>query len=267
MARFAAELPAFNAYLERVSALLKLGRTESRLAVYLPNEDNRRLDRIPDDERTPARGLSLGDAARRRSPRGRGIRSPVDLPCLPRSGRGPRRPPARRRLCVLGPPGRRRLARRRCPGRARSPRRRGPPRDPPARPAPPGKRPRGDYQSLLDALRARPNVCRRLDDAGLSPLVAGDDLPPFWARRTRRIPLSVLRPPDGPRAPLPDALRAVPLSRASDPSRSRSTSRASSHPLDLVFEPYQSLLVRVSRADGVQFVDIGYRPPDPACSA
>ncbi len=51
---FAAELPAFNAYLELVSALLKLGRTESRLAVYLPNEDNRRLDRIPDNERTPA---------------------------------------------------------------------------------------------------------------------------------------------------------------------------------------------------------------------
>src|SRR5207248_5356174 len=52
-ARFAAELPAFNAYLERVSSLLKLGRTESRLAVYLPIEDNRRLDHIPDEERTP----------------------------------------------------------------------------------------------------------------------------------------------------------------------------------------------------------------------
>jgi hypothetical protein len=29
------------------------------------------------------------------------------------------------------------------------------------------------------------------------------------------------------------------------------------HPLDLVFEPYQSLLARVSRAEGVRFVDIG----------
>lgn len=55
-AAFAAELPAFNTYLERVSALLKLGRTESRLAVYLPNEDNRRLDRIPDADRTPGAG-------------------------------------------------------------------------------------------------------------------------------------------------------------------------------------------------------------------
>jgi hypothetical protein len=39
------------------------------------------------------------------------------------------------------------------------------------------------------------------------------------------------------------------------------------HPLDLVFEPYQSLLVRVSRAEGIRFVDIGYRPPEPVSSA
>ena len=50
---FAPELPAFSRYLERVSSLLRLGRAESRLALYLPNEDNRHLDRIPDAERTP----------------------------------------------------------------------------------------------------------------------------------------------------------------------------------------------------------------------
>jgi hypothetical protein len=38
------------------------------------------------------------------------------------------------------------------------------------------------------------------------------------------------------------------------------------HPFDLVFEPYQSLLVRASRAEGIQFLDIEYRPPEPACS-
>ena len=52
-AAFAAELPSFNAYLGQVSSLMRLGRTESRLAVYLPTEDNRRLDRIPPEERTP----------------------------------------------------------------------------------------------------------------------------------------------------------------------------------------------------------------------
>ena len=33
--------------------------------------------------------------------------------------------------------------------------------------------------------------------------------------------------------------------------------------LDLVFEPYQSLLIRVSDSGGVQFLDLGYRPPVP----
>jgi len=39
------------------------------------------------------------------------------------------------------------------------------------------------------------------------------------------------------------------------------------YPLDLVFEPYQSIVVYVSRAEGVRFVDIGYRPHEPVCSA
>jgi hypothetical protein len=39
------------------------------------------------------------------------------------------------------------------------------------------------------------------------------------------------------------------------------------HSLDLVFEPYQSLLVGLSRAEGVRFVDIAYQPPEPVCTA
>jgi hypothetical protein len=55
--------------------------------------------------------------------------------------------------------------------------------------------------------------------------------------------------------------------------QSRSRERLSRHvtldfeetpwPLDLVFEPYQSLLVRISREEGAQFVDLAYRPPEP----
>jgi len=36
-------------------------------------------------------------------------------------------------------------------------------------------------------------------------------------------------------------------------------------PVDLIFEPYQSLLSRVSVAEGAQFVDIGYGPPELTC--
>ena len=183
-AAFAAELPSFNAYLGQVSSLMRLGRTELRLAVYLPTEDNRRLDRIPPEERTP----------------GANYRWEMRHVVVPRETEGYAplwiAPTFLRRAEVGG--GRLRVGD--CTFSAllidvewldgdalaevarlagsglpvilqRSPR-------------PPGRHPRGDYHTLLAALQARPNVVSRLDDAGLVPIVAGDDLPPFWCRRT-----------------------------------------------------------------------------------
>jgi len=269
-AGFAAELPSFNAYLERVSSLLKLGRTESRLAVYLPNEDNRRLDRIPDAERTPAAmyrwemrhvvvpGEAEGYAPlwisptflRRAQVDGGRLRVGncafsallIDVEWLDGDA-----------LAEVV-----RLADARLPVILRR------------RPRPPGRHPLGDYQALLEDLQARPNVVGQLKDAGLAPLVAGDDLPPFWSRRTA---LSLYLFFAHPKA---RELR-YPMQYGQSLCRERVIRRIAvdlegdSHPLDLVFEPYQSLLVRVSKADGVQFVDIRYRPPEPTiyapCSA
>ena len=50
---FATELRAFNRYLEKVSALLKLGNPYGGLGVYLGFEDARMLDRLPRKQRTP----------------------------------------------------------------------------------------------------------------------------------------------------------------------------------------------------------------------
>ncbi len=50
---FAAELPAFNRYLEEVSGLMRLGRAYGGLGVYLPFEDALMEDRLHDEERTP----------------------------------------------------------------------------------------------------------------------------------------------------------------------------------------------------------------------
>jgi hypothetical protein len=261
-AAFAAELPLFNAYLEKVSALLRLGRTESRLAVYLPNEDNRRLGRIPAAERTPgaayrwemrhvavpreAEGhaplwispaflgraevvggrLSLGDCA--------SSALLIDVEWLDGDALGE----------VV------RLADAGLPVILRRP------------PRPPGRRPRGDYAAVLDALRARPNVFDRLGDAGLAPLVTGDDLPPFWARRTAESLYLFFAHPKAREL-------GYPMRYGQSLCRGRVARRAAVdfegvlHPLELVFEPYQSLLARVSRAEGVRFVDIAYRPPEP----
>jgi hypothetical protein len=135
----------------------------------------------------------------------------------------------------------------------------------PRLPRPPGRRPRSEYMVVLDALRARPNVFGRLGDAGLSPLVAGDDLPPFWARRTAESLYLFFAHPKA------RGLR-YPMRYGQSLCHERVVRRiaiefdGALHPLDLVFEPYQSLFVCVSRAEGVRFVDIGYCPPEPVCS-
>jgi hypothetical protein len=264
-AAFASELPAFNAYLERVSALLRLGRTESRLAVYLPNEDNRRLDHIPDEERTPGavyrwemRHVTIPREAEGYAPlwisRAFLVRSEVVDGRL-RVGDGEFSGllidvewldgDALAEVVRLADAGLPVILRR-------------PPRAP-------GRRPRDDYDSLLDALIARPNVFVRLADVGLAPLVDGDDIPPFWARRTAESLYLFFAHPKT------RELR-YPMRYGQSLCRERVVRRVVVqlegvlHPLELVFEPYQSLLVRASRAEGIQFVDIEYRPPEPACS-
>lgn len=261
-AAYTAELPAFNAYLERGSTLLKLGRTESRLAIYLPNEDNRRLDRIPDSERTPGANfrwemrhvevprdtegyaplwisapflaraevndghLQVGDcrfAALLIDVEWMDGEALADVVRLARSG-----------LSVIV---------------RRSPR-------------PPGRRPRSDYPNLLQSLRACPNVFRSLDVARVAPLVVGHDLPPFWARRTAESLYLFFAPPKARDLHYP---MRYGQSRSREHAVRRITISFEDKRYDatLDFGPYQSLLVCVSRSDGVRFVDLGYRPPEP----
>jgi hypothetical protein len=264
-AHFADDLPPFNAYLERVSALLKLGRTESRLAVYLPNEDNRRLDCIPDDERTPAAvyrwemrhvvvpreaegyaplwvspaflGSAEVAAGRLRAGDCTFAALLVDVEWLDGDALEEVVRLADAGLPVI-------LCR--------------PPR-------PPGRRPRDDYTVLLDALGARPNVVGRLGEVGLAPLVAGNDLPPFWARRTTNALYLFFAHPKVRELRYPMRYGQA-LCRERVVRRIAIDFDGALHRLDLVFEPYQSLLVCVSRSEGAQFVDIEYRPPEPSCS-
>jgi hypothetical protein len=261
---FAPELPAFNGYLERVSALMRLGRVESRLAIYLPNEDNRRLDRIPDEERTPgavyrwemrhvvvpreAEGyapLWVSEAFLHRAEvrDGRLCIGPCAFPALAIDVEWLGGTALGEVVCLADAGLRVILGR---------------------RPRPPGRRPRDDHEALLDALEARPNVVRRLDDAGLTPLVSGDDTPPFWARRTGEALYLFFAHPKARevRYPLRYGQSLCPKSL----TRRVVVDFEGPHVIDLVFEPYQSLLVRLSGTEGLQYVNIAYRPPLPAAS-
>jgi hypothetical protein len=264
-AAFAAELPAFNRYLERVSALLKLGCAESRLAIYLPNEDNRRLDRIPEAERTPAANYRWemrhviipretegfaplwisGQFLRRAEFSGGRLHigdRAFDALWLDVEWLDGEALSDVVRLAHAGLP----VILRRIP---RSP----------------GRHARDDYQSLLGALQSSPSVVDRLERAVVRPLVSGNDLPSFWCRRSALALYLFFA------HPMTREVR-YPLRHGQSRCNERVVRRitidyeGAAHALDLVFEPYQSLLVRVSQADGARFVDINYRPPEPVCS-
>ena len=262
-AAFAGHLPAFNAYLERVSAFLRLGRPLSRLAVYLPLEDSWVSPDLPPEERVPgaARRWELRHAVVPPETEGYAplwvsytfLRSAavrdgrlvvgatefdalyVDCEWMDGAALEDVLRLARAGLRVVWK------------------------RDPGA----PGHRPRDDYARMLAELTSLPNVRANLGDLGLTPLVAGKALPWFWARQTGRHVYLFLAHP---------AARDVryPL-RFGQSAEARRTEReltlhAGPAPttVRVVFEPYQSVLLRQRRDDGtVERIDVDYRPPPP----
>ncbi|MBN2620234.1 hypothetical protein JXB22_04005 [candidate division WOR-3 bacterium] len=51
---FASDIPGFNEYLEKVSALMRAGQTYTDIAVYLPREDNWMRGEVPEDKKRPS---------------------------------------------------------------------------------------------------------------------------------------------------------------------------------------------------------------------
>ncbi|MFO0891916.1 MAG: glycosyl hydrolase [Isosphaeraceae bacterium] len=260
---FAADLPAFNAYLERVSAVMKVGRTESRLAVYLPIEENRRLDLIPDEERTPG-AVYRWEMRHVAVPRETEGYAPLWISAhfLARAevAAGTMRvgdcafqallvdvewltPDALEQVLRLARAGLRVVLRR--------------------LPRPPGRNSPADYAIKVRDLRRCSNVHDRLDGAGLTPVVAGDDVPLYWARRTSDSLYLFFAHPKAREV-------RYPMKYGESSCRDRQVRSivvdfdGTRHSLDLVFEPYQSLLLSFSRTGAVRFVDVGYRPPEPA---
>jgi hypothetical protein len=262
-AAFAGELPAFNAYLEAVSVLLKLGRPLGHLAVYLPNEDNWMLDRIPPEERTPAALYRWEMRHAVCPPETTGfaplwISAPFFKRAACRDGRlalGDLTFAALYvdvayldgealdeilRLARAGVP----VILQRCPQQ-------------------PGHVPRADYADRLRELQALPTVRPTLQAAGLRPLVEGGDLPWYWARQTDGHVYLFFAHPAARDVRYPMGYGQSQACQAVT-RRVRLQVRPGTTELKLRFEPYQSLLVRAARDTGkVEFINIRYRPPEP----
>lgn len=260
---FAEELPAFNAYLERVSGEMRWGKTYADLAVYLPLEDAWMRHELPHEKRRPSARYHWELQHER---------SPADaVPYRPLWVTSAFLERAEFREGVLRHGEAefqalyvhsewldgealaeiRRLAEQGLPVCFRK------------RPSQPGRVKIPSFEKSLRRLLALPNCHSNLTEAlKHPPLLEGGDLPECWCRM------------DGEEALL---FCAHPLSKTVGYPLRYGQSRCSDTftlpvavhwkgkkiPLALRFEPYQSLLVRISREGTPKFEDIAFRPRDP----
>jgi hypothetical protein len=264
-AGFVAELEGFNAYLETVCRVMQLGITASTLAVYLPNEDAWMLDRLPRERRTPGAGYWWEM---------RHVAPPVETrPFQPLwiSTEFLRKSDYRDDRLWVGPQSFTALyvdvewldwealaeiERLAAAGLLIVFKH---------RPKQPGHQPKADYEHSLDRLFRLPNVVSHLGQMNLKPLVTGRDLPPFWARKTETHTYFFFAHPKtrDVRYPMPYGFSHC---RETILRRARLHSGTASTEVELLFEPYQSLLVRISANGDVEFIDAAYRPSAPQLS-
>lgn len=265
-AAFAAELPAFNAYLEQVSTFLRLGNPLSRMAVYLPLEDNWMSPHLPREERVPGaqhrwelRHVSMPPETDGYAPLW--VSSTFLRQARVQDGRLQVGPVTFEGLYVdcawLDAAALEdivRLARAGLPIVWK--------RDPEQ----PGHLPRPEYTRLLATLRSLSNVRSDPRTLGLIPLLEGRDLPYFWARQTGTHVYWFLAHPAardvryplryGQAAEAGHETRALTLHGAGRPRTVR-----------VEFGPGQSVLLRQHRQNGVvEQIPLAYRAP-PAVTA
>ncbi len=266
---FAAELPAFNGYMEKVCAAMKLGRPYSDVAVYLPIEDQWMKGELPKEQQKPSAryywelhylrppaelfgrqplwvsasflgqarfedgALSVGDARY-------GLLY-VDCEWLDSEGliQVSRLAKAGLPVCLKRIPKR--------PGRAVD------------------KRTAKEYQRGLEELTRLNNVSSDLRNLSQEPpLVSGRDAPDFWCRVVDDELLFFFGHPAsrGLTYPMRYGQAALAGSIRRD-VRFNLGGGASAFELPLHFEPCQSLLLRVTKTGRVEQLDIGYVPPEP----
>ncbi len=263
-APFAGELPAFNAYLEQLSRALKAGKTDARIAAYLPLEDAWMLDRLPVEQRKPS-ALYHWEMQTVHPPQElKGYRPLwISTPFLQQA-----------RLCdgeMLAGEARfkglfidvdwldaaalveiLRLARQGLPVcLARPPRQ-------------PGHIPSPGYAGLLAELTSLENVGAEATRvfSVIPPLVSGPTLPDFWCKATGRDHLFFFAHPKAQRLHYPMRYgEAAMTGQVRVPVAIHLDAAAVDH--ELVFDPYQSILLRVTGAGQIETLDSHFLPSIP----
>ena len=260
---FAAELPAFNRYLQTVSEKLRRGRPYTDLAVYLPLEDNWMRHELPEDLRRPSAAYHWELQYERFPEAVRGYRPVwVTAPFLAEAQ-------YRQGVLSIGPATFSALyidvewldgdaltrvlalARQGLPVCLKRP------------PRQPGRRANDAYAATLAALQALPNVSA---DPGKvlthPPLLKGERLPEYWVRNLGDELLIFFAHPLSK-----DVRYPLRYGQAFSPGPEVVPVvlhyRGRNVPLQLRFAPNQSLLLRVDAKGRVRWEDVEFSCPTP----
>ncbi|MBN2862499.1 MAG: hypothetical protein JXN62_05015 [Bacteroidales bacterium] len=256
----AREIPAFNKYLEKVSSYMKKGNTFSDIAVYLPTEDAWRAGRMPKEKQFiwawgyyemryvyfPAeldsynptwinaeflekaivkdRVLNVGDAQYKALY--------VDAEYLDYK--------VIRRLTELAGEG--------LPIILKSD------------PREPGYSTREDYQILLDKLKGSVNVYKDIPE-NMDPFITGISIPRHWCRYDGNTLYIFFANPRSDRLKFPLEYGQSLESETKKMNISINPG-SNKYDLELVFEPYQSLLYKIG-GNKIEKIDIGFNPEIP----
>jgi hypothetical protein len=269
---FASELPAFNGYMEKVCAAMKLGRPYSDVAAYLPIEDQWMRGELPSEQQKPSAKYHW-ELHYLRPPSELFGRQPlwvstaflkdarfedgklrcgeaefsllyVDCEWLDEDALA-----EVLRLAKQGVPVcLRRVPKR--PGRAVD------------------KRIAREYQRTLDALTMLDNVSSDLGNLSQEPpLVSGRDVPDFWCRAVDDELLFFFGHPASRGLTYPMKYgRAAQAVRTGRDLRFNLGGTTPAFDLPIEFGPCESLLLRASRTGRVERLDLGYVPPRPKVS-
>jgi hypothetical protein len=258
----AKDLQAFNAYMEKVSTLMKRGNTYSDIAVYLPLEDSWVAGEYPKALQIPWGASDFYEL--------RAVRFPEELkgyhPLWINNELLKRGKVANGRLRVgdltfstlyvdasyldvetLGTVlGLAKAAVPVCLKRA---------------PKQPGHMKSRAFNSQVKQLLSLSNVSSDLGKlVAAKPLVDGEELPDYWTKVENEDLLIFFAHPMTQDLRLP--LRYGQSFTDKELTRNLTIQAGSrSLPLKLVFKPYQSLLVRIPRDAAAEFIDINYQPP------
>ncbi|NSW95484.1 MAG: hypothetical protein HPY62_12320, partial [Bacteroidales bacterium] len=128
-------------------------------------------------------------------------------------------------------------------------------------PKEPGAVTHPDFGSLVQKLMQSENVSDQIP-SDLHPLIEGKGLPPYWCRKDGNSLYIFFANPKSGRLKFPLEYGQS-FNEKTDTLSAEISFEGKSYPVELIFEPYQSLLYEITRS-GIKKIDISFVPEKPA---